>query len=252
MQNIRNSFPEKTSEEHTEIAKKFYHHLCDLIMESLKTFTISHKQVHKRMICKNPETVNRYFEKNKSVILAGGHYNNWELFAVAIDEIVKHQSIGIYLPLKNKFFDEKMRRTRSKYGLRMISTRTVKQVFEQEKNNLTAIVFAIDQSPSKPDNCYWTKFLKQDTAVSFGTEKYAKEYDYPVIFGRVFKPKRGHYVLEFEMACEHPTQTANGEITRKITEMLEEDILLQPEFWLWSHRRWKLKKPLNLSQPSLS
>jgi KDO2-lipid IV(A) lauroyltransferase len=244
LQNIRNSFPEKTSKEHDEIAKKFYHHLCDLVVESLKTFTISQKQVQERMVCKNPEVVNNFFEKNKSVILAGGHYNSWELFAVAIDEIVKHQSIGIYLPLANKFFDEKMRRTRSKFGLRMISTRIVKQVFEEEKNNLTATIFAIDQSPSKPDNCYWTKFLNQDTAVSFGTEKYAKEFDYPVIFGRVNKPKRGHYVLEFEMVSEHPQHTSNGEITRKITEMLEKDILKQPEFWLWSHRRWKLKKPV--------
>ena len=243
MENIRRSFPEKTKEEHHEIARKFYHHLCDLVVESLKIFTISQKQVRKRMICKNPEVVNNYFENNKSIVLAGGHYNNWELFAVAIDEIIRHQSIGIYLPLANKFFDGKMRKTRSKFGLRMISTKIVKQVFEEEKNNLTATIFAIDQSPSKPDNCYWMKFLNQDTGVSFGTEKYAKEYNYPVIFGRVNKPKRGHYVLEFETACESPQQTEKGEITQKVTDMLEADIIKQPEFWLWSHRRWKLKPP---------
>jgi KDO2-lipid IV(A) lauroyltransferase len=244
LENIRKSFPNKTSKEHNDIARKFYHHLCDLVVESLKIFTISQKQVHKRMICKNPEVVNKYFDQNKSVVLAGGHYNNWELFAVAIDEIIKHQSIGIYLPLANKFFDEKMRFTRSKFGLRMISTRIVKQVFEEEKSNLTATIFAIDQSPSKPDNCYWMQFLNQDTGVSFGTEKYAKEYNYPIIFGRVQKPKRGHYVLEFEVACENPQQTAKGEITQKITSMLEADIIKQPEFWLWSHRRWKLKTPV--------
>jgi Kdo2-lipid IVA lauroyltransferase/acyltransferase len=243
IQNIHSSFPEKTAEEHNEIAKKFYHHLCDLIVESLKIFTISQKQVQERMICKNPEVVNKFFDENKSVLLAGGHYNSWELFAVAIDEIIKHQSIGIYLPLTNKFFDEKMRRTRSKFGLRMISTKIVKQVFEEEKNNLTATIFAIDQSPSKPDNCYWMKFLNQDTGVSFGTEKYAKEYNYPVIFGRVYKPKRGHYVMEFELVYEYPQLTVTGEITEKITKMLEADIIKQPEFWLWSHRRWKLKKP---------
>jgi|SRR6185436_4362952 len=243
LQNIRNSFPAKTSEEHREIAKKFYHHLMDLIVESLKIFTISQKQVRQRMICKNPEVVNKFFDQNKSVILAGGHYNNWELFAVAIDEIIKHQSIGIYLPLTNKFFDAKMRQTRSKFGLRMISTKIVKEVFDEEKNNLTATIFAIDQSPSKPDNCYWMKFLNQETGVLFGTEKYAVEYNYPVLFGRVCKPKRGHYILEFEVACEFPQQTAKGDITRKITEMLEADIVQQPEFWLWSHRRWKLKPP---------
>ena len=127
----------------------------------------------------------------------------------------------------------------------MISTKIVKEVFEEEKNHLTATIFGMDQSPPHPDKCYWTTFLHQDTGVLFGTEKYAKEYNYPVVFGRLHKEKRGHYVLEFSDVCDSPRQTSYGEISEKITRLLEADILEKPQFWLWTHKRWKHKRPAN-------
>ncbi len=244
--NIRNSFPEKNEKEHIEICKKFYKHFCDLILESIKTFTISEKEVRKRVVCKNPELINKYYDQKQSVIIAGGHYNNWEIFAVGIDALIKHKVIGIYKPLSNKYFDKKMRNTRSKYGLYMISTKEVKKVFNEEINNPTATIFAIDQSPSNPKTCYWMNFLNQDTAVLFGTEKFAKEYNYPVLYGRINKEKRGHYSFELFETGNHPQDTAYGEITEKTTRMLEEDIRKIPEYWLWSHRRWKHTRPAEI------
>ena len=243
MKNIKNSFPEKTTLEQNEICRGFYKHFCDLIVESLKIFTVSNKEVNKRMVFKNPEFIQRYFENKQSIIMAGGHLNNWELFAVAIDEAIGHQAIGIYQPLTNQFFDKKMRDTRSKYGLRMISTKSVKKVLDEEKDKITAMIFASDQSPSNPNNCYWTKFLNQDTGVLFGVEKYAKEYNYPVVYGRINKEKRGYYSYEFFEVCDNPSKTSYGEITEKFTSMLEKDIIESPAFWLWSHKRWKHARP---------
>jgi Kdo2-lipid IVA lauroyltransferase/acyltransferase len=242
--NIQRSFPEKTEKEHLEICKKFYSHFCDLVVESLKTFTISEKQVLKRVTCKNPEVINKYYDNKRSVIIAGGHLANWELFAVAVDALIKHKTIGIYQPLSNKYFDEKMRGTRGRFGLYMISTKIVKRVFEQELNELTATIFAIDQSPSNPNNCYWGTFLNQDTAILYGTEKFAREYNYPVVYGRINKEKRGYYSFEFFETFDQPSQTAHGEITEKVTRMLEEDIKANPQYWLWTHRRWKHKRPV--------
>ncbi len=241
--NIQRSFPDKTAKEQGEISKKFYRHFCDLIVESLKTFTISRRQVAKRVVCKNPEVINKYYDQGRSVIIAGGHYNNWEIFAVGVNDLIKHQMIGIYKPLSNLYFDKKMRATRSKYGLYMISTKIVKQVFDEEANNLTATLFAIDQSPSNPNNCYWMKFLNQDTGILFGVEKYAKEYNQPVIYGRINKEKRGYYSFEFYDVTDAPRETAYGEITETVNKMLENDINTLPQYWLWSHRRWKHKQP---------
>ena len=244
LQNIRNSFPEKSGKEHYAICKKFYMHFSDLVVESIKTFTISEKQVLKRFFVLNPEIIDKYFEQKRSVFIAGGHFNNWELLAVGIDKWVKHKTVGIYTPLSNKYFDGKMQLTRSKYGLKMISTRSVKRFLDSNPNELTATIFAIDQSPSNPNSAYWMTFLNQETAVLYGVEKYAKEYNYPVVYGIINKVKRGHYNLELVDVTASPRETSYGEIIEKTQHLLEIDIRKNPEYWLWTHKRWKHKKPV--------
>ena len=244
--NIERSFPDMSASDRQIIARAFYRHFCDLIVESLKVFTISEKQVKERMKFENPEVMDQFFDKGQSVILAGGHFNNWELFAVGIDAAIKHRSIAIYKPLNNPFFDEKMRSTRGKFGLELISTREVKEVFEKNKNELTATIFGTDQSPGKVNKAYWTKFLNQDTAVMFGTEKFARDYNFPVVYGCIHKVSRGHYTVLFKEICREPSALKFGEITEMHTRLLEEDILKKPEFWLWSHRRWKHKRPASI------
>jgi KDO2-lipid IV(A) lauroyltransferase len=196
------------------------------------------------MTLTNPEIVNKYYDRKQSIILAGGHYNNWEWIATSADQQMKHQAIAIYKTLHNKFFDQKMRSSRGKFGLLMISTKKVAETFEQFKNELTATIFAIDQSPGNPEKSYWMKFLNQDTAVLYGTEKYAKELNLPVLFGTIQKVKRGHYTFNFRLVTETPQQTAYGEITETTTRMLEEEIINAPQYWLWTHRRWKHKRKL--------
>ena len=243
VRNIQNSFPEKTKAERERIIKKFYSHFSDLMLESLKVFTISRNEVDERMKFNFVEVPNGYFDQGRSIIIAGGHNNNWELFAVGVAAAVKHKAVAFYKPLTNVFFDGKMRQTRSKYGLSMAPTKRAKEVFEENKNILTATIFGIDQSPAHADKCYWTTFLNQDTGVHFGVEKFAKEYDLPVVYGRIRKLKRGHYCFDFINVTDQPRLTAYGEISEKVTRMLEKDIIEEPCYWLWSHKRWKHKRP---------
>ena len=124
----------------------------------------------------------------------------------------------------------------------MISIKRVAEIFDKYKNVPTATIFAIDQSPGNPQKSYWMNFLNQETAVLYGTEKYAKELNYPVLFGTINKIKRGYYQFYFTEVAPEPNETAYGEITSKTTRLLENEILKAPEYWLWTHRRWKHKK----------
>ena len=153
------------------------------------------------MIFNHVEVANRHYDQNRSIIIAGGHYNNWELFAVGVADAMKHKAVAFYKPLTNLFFDAKMRQTRSKYGLEMVSTKLANEVFEQNKKTLTATIFGVDQSPAYADKCYWTTFLNQDTGVQFGAEKFAREFDMPVIYGRINKIRRGYY--SFDLGVWH-------------------------------------------------
>lgn len=245
-QNIKNSFPELSEKEQTIIAKKFQAHFCDLLIESIKIFSISKKNAFERLHYKNPEVVNHFFDKGKNVVMVGGHYNNWELYAVALKNHLKHKVFAIYKPLSNNFFDKKMRETRSKHGLNLISMKLTKKYFQEIEDIPRAIIFASDQSPSNPKKAYWTTFLNQETGIQFGVEKYAKEFNWPVIYGELTKIKRGYYEVEYHIISENPNELAYGKITELHTQLLERSIKKAPEYWLWSHKRWKHKRPENV------
>ncbi len=247
--NLKNSFPDKTEAEIKKIESLFYHHLCDVMVETFKSFTISQKEILRRMVLVNPELMNKYYDEGRSVILAGGHYNNWEWLAISLQQQIKHKAVAFYTPLSNKYFDRKMRNTRSKYGLGMVSTKMVSTFFEDNKALLTCTIFGFDQSPGNPNRAYWMNFLNQDTAVVFGIEKYAKSLNYPVLFCTIGKIKRGFYNMRFSLITDQPQSEAPGWIIETATRRLEKDIIHLPQYWLWTHRRWKHKRSSVNRQP---
>ena len=244
--NVRKSFPSLNEAEVKAILHKFYQHFADLIFESIKLFSISQNSVIERCRIRNPEVINKYYDEGKHIILVGGHYNNWEMLAVALDSQVKHHIVGIYSPLTNKFFNRVFAKSRSKYGTGLVDKRKVGHYFRSLEEPLKAIVFGADQSPGRiRKNTYWTTFLNQETAVMFGTEKYAKEYDLPVIYVGIEKVKRGYYEMEFSVIEAEPATAAYTSITEAHTRILEKQIEKKPEFYLWSHRRWKHKRQVS-------
>lgn len=242
LQNIKNSFPEKTTEEQGLIMRNFYKHFCDIIVESLKGFVISKKKLRKRFTIVNSELANKYFKQGKDVVFVGGHYNNWEMLAQGVSLELEHKIVGIYKPLSNKYFDRKMKKSREKHGMFLCPIKETKAFLDRDLGRPKGTIFAIDQSPGNPEKSYWLPFLNQDTPVLFGAEKNAKEYNSPVIFCTINKVKRGHYQGELKLICDNPEATGYGQITEQNTKMLEKDIVANPEFWLWTHRRWKHKR----------
>lgn len=246
MIHLRNSFPEKSEAEIQEITRKFYNQLCDLLVESVKFFTISGNETKQRFVCRNPEVVDKFAAEGRHIIIAAGHYNNFELAAMSVEQSIKHHAVALYKPLHNLFFDQKIRQSRSQMGTGLVSKPELKHFLNNELKTQpkpVAFLFAMDQSPAEPKNAYWMEFLNQDTGVQYGTEKYARDYDLPVVYGRIFKEKRGFYSFEFEVVSAEPKEAKQGEILEKMTRLLEADIRRAPEYWLWSHRRWKHQNP---------
>ena len=241
--NLLNSFPEKSRVEILQIEKAFYRHLCDLIIESIKLFSISQDELQTRFTIRNPDVLDEYHTNNQSLILIMGHYNNWELSGTSLNLHVPHQVKGIYQPLSNKFFEKVFSQSRTKFGAHLIPKSEVRQTFIKYSNDLTMIVFGIDQSPTRSKKVHWTNFLNQDTAVHVGAELFAKLYNYPVFFLDVHKVKRGYYAGDLVLLTDCPQDFAEGELTRLFTAHLEKLIIEKPAFWLWSHKRWKRKKP---------
>ncbi len=235
--NLERSFPEKSSEERRRIEKAFYEHLGDLLVESIKFFSIRREQAFRMLTCTNPELPAHYFEKGQHIILAGGHFNSWELYAMGAPFHLEHQAFALYKPLRNAFFDRVMKRTRERFGLKMIPIRKANKAFRMEVPSAT--IFATDQSPKSTRNVHWVSFLDQDTPVMKGVEHFAREYGIPVIFGTIHRIARGRYEVSYELITEDPRSKAEGWITEAHTKALEREIRQKPEHWLWTHRRWK-------------
>lgn len=238
--NLRKSFPEKSDAEIKSLTKKFYHHLADVTLEAIKAMTISRKQIQKRYLVENVEIPNEYFDRGQSVLLLTSHYGNWEYGMLATDMAIKHQTVALYLPLTNKYSEKYGVTRRGRFGMKMVAVQQTKSVFDGSiGNGPFGVIMAADQSPSNVERAIWLDFLHHDTACIHGPEAYARKMNMPALYMKISKPRRGHYKLTFEKLIDNPQQYEQGEITRLYFSRLEKDILECPEFWLWSHRRWK-------------
>lgn len=238
-QNLKNSFPEKSDQEIKAIAKKFYRHFGDLFVETLKMMHMPLSESRKRITLKNPEILEKLYSKNKLITVALGHYNNWEW--ISMMSMPEFLVISLYKPLHDPNFDRFMLKLRTMKGSILISTtqtlRFLNSWNEPEKRGF--FCFIADQSPLLKDIHYWTQFLNQTTPIFIGIEKIAVKFNLPVCFFRLEKVKRGYYQLEIVPITENPAGTKPYEITEAHVRLLEDDIRKKPEFWLWSHRRWK-------------
>lgn len=242
--NLRNAFPEKDDADRKKIAKGYYRHLCDSFIESFATFNLSKKELDERFVWKNLDTLERYYEKGRSVVAVFGHYGNWEWLS-SLPSNTRYKVLALYKPLNNVYFDRFMKKLRQKFGLHAVPViRSYQVIFEYHNKKIPTVTFFLgDQSPIKENIRYWTKFLNQDAPVMLGTEQIAKRLDQVVVFLAINKIKRGYYEVEIIPVTENATQTKDYEITEMHTRLLEDQIRKKPEYWLWSHRRWKHKKP---------
>lgn len=245
-QNLSRSFPDRDRRELLRIERRFYRHFMDLLMEAVKLFSISRKELTERCRIENPEIFDEAIRQGSRIIITSGHYGNWEMGAQALSATVNMRLLGIYSPLKDKFMDRKMRESRGKFGMELVSSRQVEAAFLERREGAEAFLFATDQAPSNPRKAWWTLFLNQETPVFFGAEKFATRYDCPVYYCHHKKTGRGRFRLHFERIVTHAGATAPGEVTRAHTRRLEQDIMAVPEWWLWSHRRWKRQRPQDI------
>ena len=243
--NLRNSFPEKTDKEIHIISKRFYHHLADIFIEAILNLRLSQKKLFERYRCTNAELLLPYYEAGKSVILMSAHYNNWEYMITTLEHQLKHHGVGVGKELSNKKLDKYLNKYRTRYGTEVVFANKVRDTFEyyNKYNVPTAYMMLSDQSPNDINKCFWTTFMNQETGFIFGAEHFAKKYDYAVFYYDVHKVKRGYYEITFQLITERPMEEGYGYITERYVHLLEETIRRKPEYWLWSHRRWKHKKP---------
>lgn len=249
--NLRNAFPEKQETEIRAISRKFYRHFTDVLFEVIKMRTISPAALRKRIRYSNPELLQKYYDSNRGVIGMSAHYNNWE-WTSACCQWGPHHPVVVYKPLNNKYFDEFMKKCRERHGVETVPMHEILRRVVKDKQEGKPVLYGLisDQSPVWEEVQYWTTFLNQLTPVLAGAEKLALKTGFPVIYGSMRKIKRGRYIIDLILLSEDHKGKEEYEITELFVSTMEEKIREHPEFWLWTHRRWKLtpKKMAEMEQ----
>jgi Kdo2-lipid IVA lauroyltransferase/acyltransferase len=243
-QNLKNSFPEKTEKELLKIEKDFFHYIVDFFLEMFKSVTISQNQLKKRFSIENDEILEKLLKENKNIIVTAGHYGNHELANLALSFLIKHKVKGVYKPLSNEYFEKFFLDFRTRFGTQMIKMRDASTEIAKVENFNYAFFLVNDQSPP-PERSYWTTFLNQETGFFTGHERFAKQYNMPVVYMCINKIGRGRYRIRVDLLTENPNLLADGEIIELHARKLENDIKSNPSIWFWSHKRWKFTKKGN-------
>ncbi|MBN97502.1 MAG: lipid A biosynthesis acyltransferase [Flavobacteriaceae bacterium] len=242
-ENLKLVFPEKSEAERKRIEKKFYHHLCDMILEAIKSMNIRKEDMKKRFKFTNIEIIKDFEKRNKSISLMCAHYGSWEWIFI-LQAYTSHKTFAIYKRLNNKYFDRMIRKIRARYDSYLITTKETAAVLTENKKKglLTINGFAADQSPKKNKAYHWNKFMGIDVPVHTGAEMLSKKLDLSVVFFSVKRVKRGFYETTFKTLTEAPNNFEDYKITDQFIALVENQIYEAPEYYLWTHKRWKHRK----------
>lgn len=239
---LKHAFPEKSQQEIKQIAKKFYQHLADIFVETLKLPHLSVAEIQQRVEVQNIELLQGFITKNQPFLSFGAHMANWEWIPAGLTT----RGIpvdAVYKTLTNEKSDKFMQSLRASFGVHLIPMPRLMREIVTRKHLPRLIGLVADQSPHSPEHAHWFSFLHQDTAFFPGTEKIARATEMPIVFADIYRKRRGYYAVSFQLISLPPYQSlSEGSITEMYKKKLEESIKKHPADWLWSHNRWKHKR----------
>jgi KDO2-lipid IV(A) lauroyltransferase len=240
--NLELSKVAKSTKDLIRIEKKFYRHLTDVFFEMFKFYSISPEEMKKRFYIENPEIFYELEKKNKSVMFMTSHYGGFEWF-LSINYHVPQLPFAVYTPLTNKSLDSLIKKFRLRHGSKLISRYKAGSYIKKQikENKLFLYGMAADQSAQIRSITYWKEFLGVKVPVFTGSERIAKQHDIPVVFGKVVKIKRGHYKVVVDLISEFPNEYKDYKITDIYIKKLEKQIREIPEYYYWTHNRFKHK-----------
>ncbi|KIX20030.1 lipid A biosynthesis acyltransferase [Flavobacterium sp. 316] len=244
-ENLAMALPHLSTEERKNIEKKFYSHMCDMFLEMIKTMTISRKEMEKRYKFINLDVYMDLEKKKKSIALLCAHYASYE-WVISMNYHITFKGYGIYKRISNKYFDKLVHDIRSKFKATLITTKdTISTIEQNQKDGILGIYgFASDQSPKSSIKSHWSTFMGIETPIHVGAEIISKRLDMNVVFLKTKKVKRGYYEATLEVMSEDAKSIPNFEISDAFIRKVEEQIYEAPEYYLWTHKRWKHKKEI--------
>lgn len=239
--NLINAFPHQRSEALWFIRSNYYRHLADLLVETIKSITISKDELKRRIQLHHDSyaLLRKYEQRQQHIFVVLGHYGNWEWASLLAGLETRLPSFAIFAPPNNKTFEQFLLKNRARFGCQLVAMNQLKTLYSHLQKSPSLVAFVADQTPVDTENAYWTKFMSLQTPFFKGFDTLAQRTDAIVLYASIQKLNRGYYELHFSTITEHAQTETENAIVEKYARLLEKDIETKPEYWLWSHRRWK-------------
>ena len=243
-ENIARSFPEMSVKERALVVDNFYRHFVRQTIESFHFLFISPEKIKRKFVFDNIELLEAYAAQGRNMTAVIGHYGNWDWMASVPLWSNKFIVGTLYKRINNKFFNNLFLKIRSRFGVNCIdmkqALRGLIELNKKDKPNI--IAYIADQNTPRRNVHYWIDFLNQDTAVQSGWATIARKFDTVVLYLKIQPISKGYYIAHFEKITEMPNLMTEEELIKAYFAKLERDIREKPEYWLWSHKRWKHKR----------
>jgi KDO2-lipid IV(A) lauroyltransferase len=243
-ENLARAFPDLSPKTLRLLIRTFARNLADVVAETIKAYGLSREELLKRVTITNIEVLDRFVQAHQSIVLLGSHEANWEWVFLACSGQLPFDILAVYGPLPNAHADAFMNITRSRFGASLCTRQDLGRQLIEGRKKLRAVVLTVDGKPLADDECHWVTFLNQDTAFRSRFEALARQWQYPVVFTSRKRTARGHYAVTFEILGEPPYGTQHLQLVAHYAESLQRSIRANPADWLWTQRRWNVRKPL--------
>ncbi len=245
LENLQNSFPDKSKEEIKSIEKKFYINFCDYLAETFKSFTISSTELRVRVQHLNQDIFQEAKQENKNVILLAGHIFNWEWFNALATVIPQDHSFPVYRKVQSSFWEQKIKELRNRFGNHALEAKeVVRHIFRNPNDGNSVYMFVADQTPHFSEVTFGLNFLNQKTPAFVGYDKLSTRMDLAFVFCEMKKVKRGYYQINYYRIYPDGEKFVENEVVKKFHHLLENTINKRPDNYLWSHRRWKYQNAI--------
>jgi len=237
-------FPEASAAERRALHKRFLRNFCDVMVEVLKSVSMTAADMCARVRIVNLESARRYLDAGQSVMLVTSHLGNWEWLLHGVTLQLGYPLDAAYKPLHDAWAERLMLKIRSRFGARLVPAKELLADFLRRRGIVRALAMNADQAPVSTDKRYWTRFLGQDTAFYIGAEQIARATRLPILYVGVRRIRRGYYEVELTPLWDGRETVPPNALTERYARVCETDVFKSPADWLWSYRRWRLKKPL--------
>ncbi len=237
-------FPQLSATELQQLRRDFYRGFSDVTVEILKSVTISEAEVRKRVVLQGVEPMRRELEGGHSVIIVTSHVGNWEWTLLGLSVGMGLPMDAAYKPLHMLWGDRLFLTIRSRFGARMIPAKRLLMRVLRQRKQPRVVAMVADQDPVSATTRHFTDFLGVDTAFYMGPEAIARVGNMSVYYVAVRRVARGYYTVTLEPLVARGEELPEGGIIDRYAQRVEAMIRERPADWLWSYRRWKVRRPL--------